>query len=217
MHARWYEKPKEVNAISNRSQRRNKKRQAELVRLKEVFASMSPAEVEIVYSNCKDDFNKASAALMDMMPSSHSVDHEFLFEMFENLSQEFVMEVLQNCSGDLSKATAFLLEYCEDDLTEDPPWQDIQPQVIQEDASKRRSTIDMLQLLYEAFPHKTAEQVSAAFRQCNSDLIAAIRKLDGYETEQAPVQTSKREELTSKDFPSLVPSVPSTKVDNSVW
>jgi hypothetical protein len=137
MQARWYDKPKEANAISNRSHRRNKKRQAELVRLKEVFASMSPAEVEIVYSNCQDDFNKASAALLEMMPSPQSFNHEFLFEMFESFSHELVLEVYQNCACDLGKATALLLELCEEDATEEPPWQDLQPRVVQEEVKKK--------------------------------------------------------------------------------
>jgi len=217
MHARWYEKPKQVNAISNRSARRSKKRQAELARLKEVFASISPAEVEIVYSNCQDDFNKASAALMDMMPSSSTLDSEFLFEMFESLSREFIVEVLENCNGDLTQATAFLLEYCEEDATEEPPWQDIRPQEIQEESVKKRASVDLLGLLYDAFPNKTPEEITAAFRQCGNDLIATIRKLDLFIEEAPQVKNSQIIELSARDFPSLVPDARSNKAENSVW
>jgi hypothetical protein len=177
---------------------------------------MSPAEVEIVYSNCQEDFNKASAALLEMMPSPETLNHEFLFEMFESLSQELVLEVYQNCGCDLSKATAFLLELCEEDATEEPPWQDLQPRVVQEEV-KKRAGMDMLELLFEAFPEVPAEEVRAAFRQCSNDVIATIRKLDGVDLETPQAPSAQRIELSSKDFPSLVPAARSSKAENSVW
>jgi hypothetical protein len=72
----------------------------------------------------------------------------------------------------------------------------------------------MLELLFEAFPEVPAEEVRAAFRQCSNDVIATIRKLDGVDKETSQAPCSEHIELTSKDFPSLVPAARSSKAEN---
>lgn len=179
---------------------------------------MPPADVELIYVNCKEDFNKASAALVDMMSETQGPGFDFLYEMFESLSHELVEEVFQNCEGDLSKATACLLEICNEDVLEQPTQQVPLLPTSEGPVGRRRASADMIDLLLEAFPHKTTDEVTTAFRMCGDDLILTIRNLDqdAFETPQTSTPP-KTKPLSGNDFPSLVPSTRSVKAGSSVW
>jgi hypothetical protein len=212
-YGQWGKIPITVSQAAVKKGKKPSERKKDLLKLKKLFPTVPPSEIERIYNESSENTEEALLNLSSLSaPDSQKI--ELLQDMFEGVDKSYIQQVFGECGEDIAQATAFIIEAENESETSEEAKNFGSTNIgfVNEDLLKKRVNKTLAEMVSDMFPNVPKETVLELYEGSGRNMIKVLEALG--DTNRVG-RERKEEEKPVKRYESEYPAnigTPKTKV-----